>query len=661
MKISIFLIIASCIGLQGVAKPFQLKKSTANEGLSAPLSEYTSYTSYRSFEVLKYTLHFDWYDILKGNSLSFEAISDILFRPDSSPSLSSLTFDLDSIYLKIDSVVSNGKKLPFTLSRDSIRITLDRIYEKTDTGLIRLYYRVVNPGENSNIPQRGFYLYKQGNGIYQTVAYTMSEPTDAHRWMPCYDDPSDKALAEVYVRVPDGYVAASNGELVSDSLNNDGSRTFHWRENFPVATYLMSITASKFSIVQSHYIDNAGTNIPVQYYVYPPDSAAAASGGGVNIDTVVSMISFYASIFGDYPFEKYGMVGIEPFQYGGMEHQTISTLKRSYEFNRMVVAHELAHQWWGDLVTLGTWKDIWLNESFATFSELIQLQHLSKAEYESELRQYADSYFKEDSIARYAMYDPPSKYLFGIAEYYKGAWVLKMLKDILGDSTFFKVLHEYRKKFAYHNATTSDFEAVVNEVAQTNMAWFFDQWIFNPGYPIYSVYPLRVGDSIFLTVTQIQTSAPIFKMPVEIGIYSSGNLSILQFWDSLSVQIFKISPPGSVDSIVIDPHNKLLAKYYAQVTHSVSSSPPGKYFVLSNYPNPFNGKTNILYFLPRAANIGLDVYDVIGRRVESLESGYREAGLHIIQFDSEGLSSGVYFCKLITSFGNLTIKLVIEK
>ncbi|MGB9592266.1 MAG: M1 family aminopeptidase, partial [Candidatus Kryptoniota bacterium] len=301
------------------------------------------------------------------------------------------------------------------------------------------------------------------------------------------------------------------------------------------------------------------------------------------------------------------------------------------------------------------------NESFATFSELLQLRHLSQPDYENELKYYEDSYFREDSIVRYAMYNPPPGYLFGVAEYYKGAWVLKMLKDIVGDSTFFEILREYRRQFAYRNVITYDFVAVVNKVTQTDMSWFFDQWIFQPGYPIYSLYPMRIGDSLLLTVTQTQTNAPIFKMPVEIGVYSNNNMSTFQFWDSLRVQVFTILSKGGADSIIIDPNSKLLAKYRDRTTGSISSSPPNRYFILSNYPNPFNNRTNILYYLPRPSSITLTVYDVVGRKVRSLENGYQQAGLHLVEFNSEGLSSGVYLCKLITSFGNLTTKLVLEK
>lgn len=657
MKAIILLI--AFMGYPGESHSFQLTIRGTSTNMNPSFHTYPYYQSYHTFDILKYTLHLDWFDILSGKSLFFPAASEILFRADTS--LPFLTLDADSNYLKIDSVVLYGKKLKFTSYAQDIKICFDKTFGQGDTGLVSLFYRVVNPGENSNVPQVGFYLYKKGPGVYQTVAYTMSEPTDAHRWMPCHDDPSDKALEEVYVRVPDGYIAASNGELVSDSLGLDSSRTFHWVEHFPVATYLMSITASKFSIVQSYYTNDAGLRIPVQYYIYPPDSTEAASGNGVNIDTVVSMIRFYASLFGDYPFEKYGMAGIEPFQYGGMEHQTITTIRRSYEFNRMVVAHELAHQWWGDLVTLKTWSDIWLNESFATFSELLHLQHLSQKDYETELQHYRDAYFKEDNVMRYALYDPPPKYLFGIAEYYKGAWVLKMLKDIVGDSIFFKILHEYRNQFAYQNATTHDFVTTVNKVTHTNMEWFFDQWIFKQGYPIYSLKTTRLGDSLSLLITQNQTNAPIFKMPIEIGVYSKDSVYYFLFWDSLNVQTFTILLNGNVDSVVIDPQNKLLAKYYEKTTGAMTVLSPNRYFAISNYPNPFNGWTNILYYLPRSTKITLDIYDIIGRKVKSLDEGFHQEGQHLIRFNSSGLSSGVYFCKLTTSFGDLTTKLLVEK
>ncbi len=461
------------------------------------------YSFHHSYDVIQYKLFMDWYGVLSGSSNSYSGIMQIKFRPDLVAPLGQIDLDDDTTYLRVDSAFANNVRLELGISGLKLNVTLDRNYGAGDTGEIMLYYHVTEKPADS---QLGFYYFYAGENptpsytVPSTIAYTMSEPSDAHDWMPCYDDPSDKALCEISVRVPVGYLAASNGTLVDEIDKGDGSTTFDWRENYPIATYLMCATAARFAIVERSFTKSDGTIMPIRYYVYPEDSSAAESNTECNIDTVASMIRFYESIYGTFPFEKYGMTVIDPFywegiahQPDGMEHQTITTLKHGYEFHRSVVAHELAHQWWGDMVTLGTWNDIWLNESFATYSEAMEIQHLSESSFESEMQSYESAYFQEYSQVQYAIYGPPPGYTFGLAEYYKGAWVLDMLRGIVGDSTFFAIFKTYRSDFQFRNAVTADFENVVNQVTGTDMSWFSNEWIFQPGFPVYSFTYRKLG------------------------------------------------------------------------------------------------------------------------------------------------------------------------
>jgi len=419
----------------------------------------------------------------------------------------------------------------------------------------------------------------------------------------------------------------------------------------------MSATAAKFSIVRRNYTKSEESGIPIEYYVYPEDSTGAVSNSECNIDTVASMMKFYESLFGSFPFDKYGMTGIEPFNYGGMEHQTITTLRRNYEFNRNVVAHELAHQWWGDMVTLGTWNDIWLNESFATYSEAMQLQNNDEAAFQTEMNSYANEYYKEDSTLRYPMYAPPSNKLFGIAEYYKGAWVLHMLRSIVGDSTFFEIFKTYRAQYQFGNAITTDFENVVNQVTHKDMRWFFNEWIFQAGYPVYSHAYRREGNSLVFYLKQEQSDAPIFKMPVQFVAYFRGQKTVESFMDSAKVQTYTIQFPSQPDSVIFDPDNKILKKV---VTWSDTTMPYSTLSII-NYPNPFNSTTNIVYTIPVGTKVSFEIFDVIGRKVKTIDKGYQEANAYTIIFDAHYLASGVYFCRMTTGFGNRIIKFLLEK
>ncbi len=625
----------------------------------------TSSIQHHPYDVLKYNLFMDWYNILLQQSLRYYGLMKITLRPDLDSPLDSISLDIGSQYLTVDSACSATKPMHFTVAGGALTIDLDRPYQSNDTATVSLYYHVDNPGNSGYTQQRGFYFYYGGEqlaGGYvvpQTVAYTMSEPSDARYWMPCYDDPSDKALEEVTVRVPIAYTAASNGKLLSATDHGDGSRTFHWQENLPVATYLMCVTASIYSIVQTNYVRAPGDTIPVQYYVYPEDSAAAVSNSECDIDTVVSMLKFYSSIYGEYPFEKYAMTEIEPFKYGGMEHTTITTMKRTHQVSRLYVAHELAHHWWGDNVSPGTWKDIWLNEGFAVYSEALELKHLDPQSFKNELDFYKSEYFQEYDTVKYAIYAPPPGLIFGLAEYYKAAWVLHMLNNLVGDSTYFSILHTYFSDFRFENAVTSDFINVASQVLGHDMSWFFNQWIYGEGYPIYSYSYQATSNAITLYLMQNQDGALIYKMPVEIGVYSKGQQTVFSFVDSLRLQSARFSFSSPIDSVVFDPGDKIFKGMSAWTDSTLPklSSPPS----IALFPNPFNGYAQIEYSFGSDSHVIIDVYDIIGRRLKTLDEGFQQAGTYIVSFNGEDLASGVYFFRLHTASGIETSKILILK
>lgn len=665
--VMLFVALSAVSGGAASRQDISLNYTRRTEG-SSPAS-----AGLHAYNVVRYKLYMDWYDALTGKAHGYSARMEITFVPSLSDPLDSIRLDSNPVYLHIDSVFSGGTRLATSQSGEKLTVSLKTPLAAADTGVVDIYYHEIDPGvaPSPDSLQRGFYLYYGGtqtvglnpSSVVATDAYTMSEPSDARDWMPCYDEPSDKALSQISVRVPDGFTAASNGLFVSKVNNGDGSTTFNWKEGFPIATYLMCATAARYALIQkTAKID--GRSIPVQYYVYPDDSLQALEGSGCNIDSVISMMKFYSSIYGPYPFDKYGMTGVQPFEYGGMEHQTITTMNLNYEFDRRDVAHELAHQWWGDMVTLGTWKDIWLNESFATYSEAMQLQHDSQADFRDEMNYYAGQFFIEDSTKlRYPIYAPPEGYIFGLAEYYKGAWVLNMLRNMVGDSTYFAIFKRYRADYAYKNAVTSDFINVVDTVTHRDMNWFFREWIYEAGYPVYTKSYSHSGDSLTVTIDQVQKNAPIFKMPMQIGVYSGGHMTIENVVDSLQSQTFMMYFPGQVDSVILDPNDRILARYPGQNVTYVDrpDKNPDTYALLQNFPNPFNGRTQVIYHVPRAGMVSVELYDILGQKVQTLVEGYRTSGTHTVALDAARLASGVYFCRLTAPGGQMTTKLVLEK
>ncbi|HMK39102.1 MAG TPA: M1 family metallopeptidase, partial [Bacteroidota bacterium] len=274
---------------------------------------------------------------------------------------------LYQLKLSIDSITVGGVLRPFVVDDQAERciVRLGPGLASGDTVRLSVAYRRI-PGVPRQTDRLGYYYFQDTiPGLPANIGYTMSEPGDARCWMPCYDEPWEKSTAEMRVTVPRGYVAASNGRFLGTVDNGDGTLTWHWKENHQIASYLMCATVSAYTNPRSYLTRAPGDSIPVEYFAWMRDSAAAFG----YLPTIKQMITNLGKLFGPYPWDKYGMCSVTPFAYGGMEHQTITTIHEALQTNEDVVVHELAHQWWGDLVTCGTWADIWLNESFATYSE----------------------------------------------------------------------------------------------------------------------------------------------------------------------------------------------------------------------------------------------------------------------------------------------------
>ncbi|HTY58918.1 MAG TPA: M1 family aminopeptidase, partial [Bacteroidota bacterium] len=362
-------------------------------------------------------------------------------------------------------------------------------------------------------------------------------------------------------------------------------------------------------------------------------------------------------LYGPYPWDKYFMTGVTPFAYGGMEHQTITTLHEALVTNEDVVVHELAHQWWGDLVTCGSWPDIWLNESFATYSEALWFEHTRGV---SALHAYLQEHlgFNLGSWSG-AVYDPESQglYLFDDLVYHKGAWVLHTLRGAIGDSAFFRSFRAWRTLHSEKSAVTADFQAAVESVTGTGMGWFFNEWIYGQGWPVYSLASAWGSDTLVVRIAQSQgktdPSWPTYTMPLQVRVYSGTRDTTLTVRDSLTSQDFRFAFSARPDSVALDPD--------AWVLHETGDPigppfPPGTALAFSlrqNYPNPFNAGSIIEYDIPGTvsgsaapAGVTLTVFDILGRSVETLVNAPQPPGEYYVRFDGAGRASGVYFYRL---------------
>ena len=607
------------------------------------------------FDVLHYEIFIDLYEGLmqrNGYYNGYVKIKLVLNKSSNEINIHSA-----SGVIQIDSVFLSENKLGYQQNYENLKIIFPSLISQGETLIVAIYFQ-----RRSDL-ERGFYFYRSdevSHNLPSDIAYTMSEPSDARYWLPCYDEPWDKAKVDLIIKVRSSYLVASNGLLIRDEINGN-ERIFHWRSKHPMSTYLIAFAVSEYITFSDwyHKVSNPSDSIEVKYYVWREDSLKAVSA----FKNVVDMMKFFSLKFGEYPFEKYGMVAVYPFRYGGMEHQTMTTIHRKWLDGNSEggIAHELAHQWWGDLVTCETWAEIWLNEGFASYGDALYTEYKYGFEaFKSKLEYWAKAYFWEDSIIRYPIYNPPSGRLFGTAVYYKGAWVLHMLRNLIGDSAFFAVLQEWGRRYAYGTGTTQKFIQVVNDITGEDLSWFFNQWVYEAGYPVldFSV-SFANYDTLFINLRQTQRNAIIFRFPIEFKIQAKNLDTILTFWTYSADTVYiitlnRLSALGDI-KVQIDPNGKILKKVLSFPSKEVNLPLPFDFSLHQNYPNPFNSSTTISFEIAGGSKVylcELKIFDVLGREIRKAFSSELGSGKYNIHFVADEISSGVYFYELRVSDGS---------
>lgn len=475
--------------------------------------------------------------------------------------------------LDIDSVMLDGNPNSFRRKDSRVVISFPAPVSAGRPFTILIQYHGASTG-SGNLGA-GLLFTRHGPESLPIMA-TFSEPFGAPLWWPCVDNPADKATAEIEATVPEGNQVASNGVLDKVLTNADHTITYFWREDSPLSTYLVSVTATNFERFGDSYTALDGvTKMPLVYYVYPEHLELAKTKFAV----VRPALEIYAGLFGEYPFlgEKYGMAEW-PFG-GAMEHQTITSISASgvgsvTNNQQATIVHELAHHWWGDLVTMKTWNDIWLNEGFATYSEVLFFERFAGLDPGELMRRSYDDGVVDGALGGTVTaenLDDP--YDDNGAIYRKGGWVLHMLRHVLGDQKFFDALKQYRTRYAYSNASTADFQQVCEGSYGASLDWFFKQWIYARGRPIYKVsFNFSGVDStghygVTIVVKQKQSQEipgrenGNYIMPLDLTIYYSDGTSetIVAFNDSRS-QRFTLTVPKRPVDVGLDDFSWILKK-----------------------------------------------------------------------------------------------------
>jgi len=482
---------------------------------------------------------------------SFEGETTITFS-STIDGLSHVSLDAESF--TVQTVATQDVPLTFTHNEGSLDVTLDRALNMGEETTLSIRYSVTNMNVDSSKYGIGAgydlgFNFKPKSPTNPQIIFTLNFPEGARHWFPSFDHPSDWATHETIITVKDDYRVVANGALVSDTVVAEtGRRTTHWSQTKPQPTYLYVMVAGNHSVLEDNYGD-----LPLHYWVYPGDEADAR----LSFAPTPRMVRFFEDLYGiEFPWVKYDQIVI-PGIGGGAESTSATvisewTIKNAAELDvetpDALIAHELAHQWWGDMVGYKDWEHMWLSESFATHAEyLYAVYDLGADEAAMVLDEQKVAYLQEANTKFIRpivtnKWNQPNE-MFDRHTYEKGGIVLNMFRELVGEAEFGNILNSFLKTHAYSNATTTDFFDTVQQVTGEDYGWFFDQWLLRPGHPVLDIS--HTWDSqqkvLSVAVRQVQDrklGTPVYRLPVKIGITTEAGKTIESIWLDEEQQTF---------------------------------------------------------------------------------------------------------------------------
>lgn len=553
--------------------------------------------------------------------------------------LNTLVIDLDDS-LNVTSIEAGNISCTFIHKEGFIYLTLPYTLQKRDTASFTISYK----GSPITTGIDAFVQDTQHDPDSTPVIYTLSEPYGAKEWWPCKESLSDKIDSiDIIVHSPAPYRTASNGILVSDSVIGE-QRTCHWKHRHPIVTYLVFISTTIYEIYSDWATLSDGSKVEILNYVYPSSLDTARQSTPITAE----YLEYFSSRFMDYPFkdEKYGhaQFGWE----GGMEHQTMSSVG---SFEKDLIAHELAHQWFGDYITCGNWHELWLNEGFATFMEMLILETYDPQIFTS-LKEYVIKYV--------TAYPGGSVYITDISDvdrlfnarltYFKGSYVLQMLRVILGDDAFFAGINSYLRdpRVTDGFATTDILRENMEQAGDTTLTDYFDNWIYSDGHPIYDIRSTHAGSQLQIEISQkpSDSNGPFFKMKLPVTLYVGNKQETYWLTNTVQDQQFTLYAPIAPDSVKFNVNSQVLCAFQ------------------ENYTSLSDIRTQELSFTYDASGHSLTVaiaeaeaadyvlYDQQGRRVQT---GKWEANDRVIS--TAQLAPGIYNLVITTSSKNYSVKI----
>ncbi len=547
---------------------------------------------------------------------------------------SNIVFDLMST-LVTDSVKQRGSHLVFTRPGDAVSIDLPGTTNTGTLDSVTIYYK--------GIPANtGFGSFIQSMHAGVPVMWTLSEPYGSRDWWPCKNGLDDKADSiDLFITHPVAYKAAANGMLQSETVVNNGTSILtHWKHRYPIVTYLVCVAVTNYDVFNNS-VQLGNINVPMVTYCYPESRAAFEAGTQNTLDAM----QFFHRDFGDYPFikEKYGHV---QFGWGGgMEHQTSTFIVNTSE---SLVAHELAHQWFGDMVTCSSWKDIWLNEGFATYLARYYMEQKYPATALSN-RQNVINNITSSTNGSVKVNDTTSvgRIFSGRLSYNKGSYLVNMLRFKLGDTAFFRGIRNYLQhpSLQYGFVSTADLKVSLEAASGQDLGRFFSQWYEGEGYPSYNVQWSPLGSSsVTFTINQVTSdpSVSFFEMPVPLLFKNATQQKMVVVNHTASGQNFIESLGFIPDTVLIDPALELISRNNnSEKITLVNSGIP----VVEIYPNPIQEPFTVYLHDFNETIALMQLYNMAGQLV------YRQQialinGAEIIHPNLQHLAKGQYLLRI---------------
>ena len=561
--------------------------------------------------------------------------------------MSSVTFDMAN-EMTVTSVTKNGVPLAFSESgNNELIIALPSPQLIGTSATVKINYSGVPP-------VNGFASFASEMHNGTPILWTLSEPYGSRDWWPCKQDLNDKIDSiDVYITAPSQYISVSNGLEPEAPVINGTQKTTHFHHNYPIPAYLICMAVTNYDVYTQ--LPSAATPMvtyPIVNYIYPETNSLSVQN---QLAQTPLILDYFSTLFEPYPYsnEKYGHA---QFGWGGgMEHTTVSFMQN---FSRGLIAHEMAHQWFGDKITCGTWKDIWLNEGFATYLASLVIEHFDgQAAFISDKSSMINNITSTPNGAVY-LTDVQAlnvnRIFSGQFSYNKGAMVLNMLRFKLGDAIFFQGIKNYLAdvNLAYKYAITSDLQTHLEAVYGSSLTQFFNDWIYNQGYPKYAITVQNIATGqakITVNQTTTDTSVPFFEMPVPIRLTGVGGVfQDVVVNNTVNGEQFTVSVPFSVTGVQFDPKKDIISKLS---TAKLDISDFNFDQSIQIYPNPSSNALSV--DLPDGVEIESAIfYSVLGQKILETKSDKN--------WDISSFASGIHFLSLQTNKGTKQFKFIKE-